>query len=738
MSARLAKQLALIGLAASLWSAAGNASSLALLVAYLLAWSCCELPPVRGWMRAAPPGVLALLAVVLLAPGLAFGYRTRAELLVNEGLLGAGARLGDRLRLHATPTIAPPLLAADRPQTWFVSAPGTQRMELRVAGVRVLPAEALGSGLFRIDYDPRRDGLPSSAAPELEVELVGDGHAHTRTLEQVRPLAHPRWFCLARDRSRAATVSEETDELFVLDASGVQRRLNVGDGPVDCAFDDEGHVLLSHRNQSTLVLWDLTTGKQAGTLELGARQGRLARSPSGNLVAVALAGVKPALAVVSLRPLSLLTRAPLAQAADWLAFGQDDQTLFASTRTGATLRRLRARDGAFSEDAVLELGRPAVTLLRSADGQQLWAATTDLHAKGHAQLGNHFVQDQLLLIDTERMQVSARQFTARRSDRQSKPGDVDRGCSPMGIELAQGGGLWLSMAGSDEVWRWQPDDVAPHTVDLGDLELYAPHGVAELADGTLLISSPAAGAFGVLAKNASAVRRVPVTPQTSWLAAHDRAALARRVGERDFYEATRSGISCQSCHMHADSDEAAYNLGDHRLLPTLSVRGVTRTAPYLRDGSYPRLRDLEEVAQTLYRGYLRNQAARGEALEAFVSSLARRDAQRTRDAAAERRGFAAFNKASCASCHAPPAFTNLAQIPLRTLFPEQAATLEQEETLDTPSLLSVAASAPYLNDGRAASLEAVLVEHNRANLHGDVKRLSADERRDLLAFLSSL
>ncbi|HKU41068.1 MAG TPA: hypothetical protein VJR89_23055, partial [Polyangiales bacterium] len=444
------------------------------------------------------------------------------------------------------------------------------------------------------------------------------------------------------------------------------------------------------------------------------------------------------LALVQLPELSLLARVALPLPADWLAFGRDDATLFATTRRGATLRRLRVQDGTLHEDAVLSFGRPAVTLARSPDGLQLWAATTDLQSGGHAQLGNHFVQDQLLLIDAERMQVVARQFTARRSERQSKPGDVDRGASPMGIVPAQRGGLWLSLAGSDEVWHWEPEDVAPRAIDLGSLGLFTPHGVAELADGTLLISSPAAGAFGLLAPGAAAPRVLPVAPSSEWLRVHDRGGLLRRIGERDFYEATRSGISCQSCHMHADSDEAAYNLGDHRLLPTLSVRGVLGTAPYLRDGSYPRLRDLEEVAQTLYRGYLRYQGGRGEALEAFVGSLARRTNLQTRDRAAERRGFAAFQKASCPACHTPPAFTNLAQLPLRALFPEQAARLPHEETLDTPSLLSIATSAPYLNDGRATSLEEVLVAHNRQNLHGDVRRLSPSERRDLLAFLSSL
>jgi hypothetical protein len=378
-----------------------------------------------------------------------------------------------------------------------------------------------------------------------------------------------------------------------------------------------------------------------------------------------------------------------------------------------------------------------VTLARSSDGAQLWAATTDLHAAGHAQLGNHFVQDQLLTIDTAAFSITGQRFTAHRTERQSKPGDVDRGVSPMGVHHGRDGALWVAFAGTDEVSQLG----SSRTIDLGDAGLYTPHGVAELADGTLLISSPTAGAFGVLAPGATKPRVVPVSPSDTWLLEHDRSTLAQRVGERGFYEATRSGISCQSCHIHADSDDAAYNLGDHRLLPTLSVRGLADTAPYLRDGSYPRLRDLDDVAQTLYRGYPRNQASRGETIEAFVRALPRRDNPRdptARDLPAEQRGFAAFEKARCQTCHSPPAFTNLAQFPLRWLFPDQAAALENEETLDTPSLLSIRASAPYLNDGRAATLEAVLVTENSRNLHGDVSRLSDSERSDLITFLSSL
>ena len=58
--------------------------------------------------------------------------------------------------------------------------------------------------------------------------------------------------------------------------------------------------------------------------------------------------------------------------------------------------------------------------------------------------------------------------------------------------------------------------------------------------------------------------------------------------------------------------------------------------------------------------------------------------------------------------------------------------------LDVPSLLSVGSSAPYLSDGRAATLEAVLTEHNRKNRHGDTAKLTAHERGDLIAFLEAL
>ena len=57
---------------------------------------------------------------------------------------------------------------------------------------------------------------------------------------------------------------------------------------------------------------------------------------------------------------------------------------------------------------------------------------------------------------------------------------------------------------------------------------------------------------------------------------------------------------------------------------------------------------------------------------------------------------------------------------------------------DTPSLIGVYRSAPYLHDGRAATLRDVLTTHNRDDRHGKTSRLGPGQLDDLIEFLKSL
>ena len=102
----------------------------------------------------------------------------------------------------------------------------------------------------------------------------------------------------------------------------------------------------------------------------------------------------------------------------------------------------------------------------------------------------------------------------------------------------------------------------------------------------------------------------------------DPATLLIRRGERAFYEGTRAGISCQSCHAHGDSDYTRHDIGQGIVPSVLSVRGIAGTSPYLRDGSHWRLRDLHDLAEEGYRGYTRQvEWDRSRALAAYMQSL---------------------------------------------------------------------------------------------------------------------
>jgi hypothetical protein len=57
---------------------------------------------------------------------------------------------------------------------------------------------------------------------------------------------------------------------------------------------------------------------------------------------------------------------------------------------------------------------------------------------------------------------------------------------------------------------------------------------------------------------------------------------------------------------------------------------------------------------------------------------------------------------------------------------------------DTPTLLGVYRSAPYLHTGEAATLEEVLTTCNPDDRHGRTSQLSPDEVLDLAEFLRAL
>ncbi len=718
------------------WALMPELTVWSLVLAYALAWALVNVLSIARPSLFGLSGLqrLGIGAVMVAFPLVSIASRFET-LLDTEGLTGSAESAEDRWRLEDTPSIFPAVVFFDHPQTFYVHAPAAGTVLFR-ASESADPAAgtSLGHGLFRIAYDPALHGPPAADGP-IEVALEIDGATHLRPAVGVQPRPHPRWLHGSADRRLAATVSEETDELIVVEKGGLVARIDVGDAPTDCAFVDDRRVAVAHRHTDMLFVVDVLSETILARIPLSAHQVRVASAPATGTLAVAVHGPEPGVFLVDVEAGSVRDFLPID--ADWLAFARDGRTLLVSSTKRATLERFDLSPPPVGRQTLL-LGRPAVTLAVAPDGSHAMIATTDYRADGSTHYGNHFVQDQLLTIDVPSFTVVDQELTARRSSRQASGGDVDRGGSPMGIELGFGGWARIAFAGTWEVWTL---GLGPRPEIIDTPELSAPHSTFTFEGGSFAVTSPADGSIGLFDPSGTLEELIRLAPDDEALLEESEHALARRMGERTFYESTRSGIACQSCHLHADTDHVMRNIGEHRLSPTLSVRGVAGTAPYLRDGSYPRIRDLEHLSRTLLRGFLRRAPGRAHTLEAFVEALPSNPSlgvHAERDLPRERRGLDVFVRAGCPTCHALPAFTNLGQHPLGSLFPGRAAALGADAILDVPSLIGVSRGGPFLTDGRAEDLTAVIHDRDAANRHGDTENLSDAEVADLVYFLEML
>jgi cytochrome c peroxidase len=102
--------------------------------------------------------------------------------------------------------------------------------------------------------------------------------------------------------------------------------------------------------------------------------------------------------------------------------------------------------------------------------------------------------------------------------------------------------------------------------------------------------------------------------------------------------------------------------------------------------------------------------------------------------AAALRGKRLFAQAHCASCHPAPLFTDLQPYDVGTRRKQDGPT----DRFDTPTLVELWRTAPYLHDGSAASVRDVLTTQNPGDRHGITSHLTPDQVDDLAEYLLSL
>ncbi|UJR84047.1 Hypothetical protein I5071_61180 [Sandaracinus amylolyticus] len=722
-------QLAIVVLALVIAAVAEVASFAGLALSYVVAWGVVNAALALGIALPALDSkrLVVTVALIVIAPAIAIGSRMRA-LAEHEGLLGVEAHLADRLRLEQSPAIHPDLVRGDHPQRYFVRAEDAAAVRVTLApGVRPIDAVSLGHGVFRVDYDPRAEGAPSTTG-DVQARIEVDGDVHERAMEVIAPLAHPRWLRASADRTKACTTSEETDELVVIGAHGLVARRVIDDAPSDCAWIGE-RVVVVFRHAPTLAIVD-PSSDAIERVEIGPWGHRVAVSDDSARIAIAHEDGRVSIVDVASRA---VTRAEVRGLADWIVF--DEDAVIVARRAPAALFRIV--NGRVARTRTL--AAPAVTMTRGVD-PTIVLATTDWTEEftPPAHLGNHYVQDQIAELDARTFETRRVLPTAHRSPRQDAAGGLDRGISPIGVDVTPDGRWIVAFAGSDEIAILDPTrGLAPRTIDVTSLGLGAPISAVVLEGGTIAASSAAGGRIVLLDPRTGRARdTIALAPDDATLLRDDPDALRRRFGERAFYEGTRAGISCQSCHLHGASDGLAHNIGGQVLAPTLDVHGVRGTAPYLRDGSYPRIGDLHEVADTLYRGFREPAGDRAATLEAWIASLPPPLPLARGDLEAERHGLDVFVRSGCPDCHALPAASGLGRHPIASVFPDADAPADL--SLDTPSLRATGRRKRWLFDGRARTLGAIFIRENGADRHGHTRGRSSVEIADLVRFLESM
>jgi hypothetical protein len=194
-----------------------------------------------------------------------------------------------------------------------------------------------------------------------------------------------------------------------------------------------------------------------------------------------------------------------------------------------------------------------------------------------------------------------------------------------------------------------------------------------------------------------------------------------------FHNATPAHLACASCHPEAGEDGNVWPLPEGVVRTPTLRGGLTMTAPFHWGG--------EETSMSLLMFDIFGMRMGGPSeSDARVNELGRwLDAQPARtppvlDAASIARGRTLFEAADtgCTACHSGPLGTNNTTVFVGTDLP-----------LQVPRLVEMAYRAPYLHDGRAATLGERFSLIGGGDAHGHTSQLTDAQVSDLITYLRS-
>lgn len=224
------------------------------------------------------------------------------------------------------------------------------------------------------------------------------------------------------------------------------------------------------------------------------------------------------------------------------------------------------------------------------------------------------------------------------------------------------------------------------------------------------------------------------------------------VGRKLFFSATdprmnnpQLGISCSTCHVDAREDGHVWNTTEGpRNTPALIGKQLGKTAPFHWNGEFATVSDFMLHTTRDRMGGTGPDSAVATQIMAFIESVPSPDNPYKTETPADvlARGKAAWDKAQCGSCHAGETLTDNKFYNVGT-YAMTGEVLDHQEFLfhsglNTPSLLNIARTAPFLHDGSAPTLKARILIGKEKNQHGQTSGLDPQEVDDLVAYVRAL
>ena len=354
--------------------------------------------------------------------------------------------------------------------------------------------------------------------------------------------------------------------------------------------------------------------------------------------------------------------------------------------------------------------------------------------------------------------------------------DIDNRALPAAVAFSPVGDLaYVLLQGSNWVGifdAYRAEDLSG-IKDIGK----APDGLTFDAQGKLFVSSFLTReliAYDLRESLASRDHQAPPPLARISSVEHEPLSSELLLGKQVFYDAADKRMSdvgymsCAACHIGGQGDGRVWDFTDRG-------EGLRNTKPLLGafapgqgrlhwSGNFDEVQDFErDIRESLGgTGFMSEpdwlarepdpfgSPAAGtspelDALAVYLSSLQTVAPSPLRNpdgsfTAAARRGRKIFERAGCPMCHAAPTFSNSESgelFDVGTLLPTSGHRLGDDlNGLDTPTLRGVWQSAPYLHDGRAATLRDVFaITGDRMGVTSD---LSQQELDDLVRYLQEL